>query len=202
MKGFVLGSFLVASFVAPLAASANTSVGQPAPPFSVADTSGKTHNLADYKGKHVVLEWVNPGCPFVRKHYEGNMQSTQKEAGAKGFVWLAVNSTAQGQTDYKSPGDMAAWMQSQKAAANATLMDSDGRMGKAYGAKTTPHMYIIDPKGTMVYAGGIDSIPTADPADIKTATNYVKQAVGELSAGKPVSNAATKPYGCSVKYGS
>lgn len=184
-------------------ALANATVGRPAPGFSATDTSGKTVSLADFKGKHVVLEWVNPGCPYVVKHYgAANMQGTQKEATAKGVVWLAVNSTSADHGDYKAPAAMAQWMQSQQAAATATLMDADGKVGRAFGARTTPHMYIIDPKGVLVYAGGIDSKATANPADIATATNHVKVALNEALAGKPISQATTRPYGCSVKYGS
>lgn len=189
-----------AALTAGSGAWATATVGQPAPAFKAVDTSGRAVQLADYRGKHVVLEWVNPGCPFVRKHYSGNMQSTQKDATGKGVVWLAVSSTAPGTSDYKAPADLAAWMKSQNAAATTTLMDDDGRVGQAYGAKTTPHMYIIDPQGKLIYAGAIDSKPTARVADIETATNYVKQALGEALAGKPVSVPATQAYGCSVKY--
>jgi hypothetical protein len=149
----------------------------------------------------VVLEWVNPGCPYVRKHYDSaNMQATQKDAVARGAVWLAVNSTATSAGDYQPPARLAEWMKSKGAAPTATLMDVDGKLGRAYGARTTPHMYLIDPQGKLVYAGAIDSKPTADPADVKTATNYVKQALDESLAGKPVSVATTRAYGCSVKY--
>ena len=183
------------------AVCAAATIGQPAPPFTAVDASGKTVSLADFKGKHVVLEWVNPGCPFVQKHYNSaNMQGTQKEATAKGVVWLAINSTATDAGDYMAPAAMAQWMQSQKAAASATLMDADGKVGKAYGARTTPHMYIVAPDGKLVYAGGIDNKPTANPADIATATNHVKVALAEALAGKPVSSASTRPYGCSIKY--
>lgn len=183
------------------AALAQATVGQPAPAFTATDTAGKAVSLADFKGKTVVLEWVNPGCPYVRKHYDSaNMQTTQKNATGKGVVWLAVNSTAQGHGDFKKPADMAAWMTSQKAAATATLIDSDGKVGKAYGARTTPHMYIVDAKGTLVYAGGIDDKPTANPADTRTATNHVNAALADIAAGKPVAQATTRPYGCSVKY--
>jgi AhpC/TSA family len=183
------------------AACAAAVVGQPAPAFSALDTSGKVVSLADFKGRHVVLEWVNPGCPFVQKHYgSANMQGTQKDAVAKGVVWLAVNSTAPDASDYRKPAEMAAWMKEHKAAASATLMDSDGKVGRAYGARTTPHMFVIDPAGTLVYAGAIDSRPTARVADIAGATNYVRQAVSEVLAGKGVSTAATTSYGCSIKY--
>lgn len=198
MMNFVLSALTLAALPAFAAPAA---VGQPAPAFSVTDTSGKAVSLADFKGKTVVLEWVNPGCPYVRKHYDSaNMQATQKGAASQGVVWLAVNSTSQEHGDYKKPADMAAWMQSQKAAATHTLMDSDGRTGKAYGARTTPHMYVIDAKGTLAYAGGIDDKPSANPADVKTAKNYVNAALGDVLAGKAVAQAVTRPYGCSVKY--
>lgn len=180
---------------------ASASVGQSAPAFTAVDTSGKTVSLADFKGRHVVLEWVNPGCPYVQKHYDSqNMQGTQAEATAKGVVWLAINSTAADHGDYKPPAVLAQWMQGQKASASATLMDADGKLGRAYGARSTPHMYIVNPAGTLVYAGAIDSKPTANPADIATATNHVKVALAESLAGKPVSVPATRAYGCSVKY--
>jgi peroxiredoxin len=198
MKTLLLATTLFALCPAAFAAA---TVGQPAPEFTATDASGKKVSLADFKGRHVVLEWVNPGCPFVVKHYgSANMQGTQKEATDKGVVWLAINSTAPDASDYKAPAAMAQWMKSQKAAATATLMDSDGTVGRAYGARTTPHMYIVNPAGTLVYAGGIDSKPSANAADIASATNYVKVALGETLAGKPVTQASTRPYGCSVKY--
>ena len=185
----------------PALAAANAVVGQPAPAFSVTDTAGKTVSLADFKGRTVVLEWVNPGCPYVRKHYDSaNMQATQKGAADKGVVWLAVNSTHPSHYDYRKPADLAAWMQSQKAAATHTLMDADGKVGRAYGARTTPHMYIVDAKGTLAYAGGIDDKPSSNPADTKTARNHVSAALADIAAGRPVAQAATRPYGCSVKY--
>ena len=184
-------------------AFAQAVVNQPAPTFSVQDASGKTVSLADFKGKHVVLEWVNPGCPFVQKHYNsGNMPATQKDATAKGVVWLAVSSTAKEASDYQPPAELNAWLKGKNAVPTATLMDTDGKVGRAYGARTTPHMYIVDPQGKLVYAGAIDSKPSANPADIKTATNYVSQALAESLAGKPVSVATTRAYGCSVKYSS
>lgn len=183
------------------AAAGAATVGAAAPDFQLKDATGRTVKLADFKGKHVVLEWVNPGCPYVQKHYgSANMQGTQQGAVAQGVVWLAVNSTAPDAGDYKTPAAMAQWMQQQKAAATATLMDSDGKVGRAYGARTTPHMYIVDPAGTLVYAGAIDSKPTSNAADIAAATNHVKVALAESLAGKPVSTASTRAYGCSVKY--
>ncbi len=196
--GLVLCSALL--FTSPVAQAAAV-VGQKAPDFKLTDTNGKVVNLSDFKGKHVVLEWNNPGCPFVRKHYDGaNMQTLQKEATGKGVVWLAINSTDTSHGDYLAPAQMGRWMVAQKAAASATLMDEDGSVGKSYGARTTPHMYMVNPQGMLIYAGGIDSIPSASPSDIKTAVNYVRTGLAEALAGKPISQANTKPYGCSVKY--
>ena len=188
------------SFSASVFAAA--AVGQMAPAFSAVDTSGKTVSLADFKGRTVVLEWVNPGCPYVKKHYDSaNMPATQKSAVAKGAVWLAINSTHAGASDYLQPVALAGWMKDKGGAPTATLMDADGKVGRAYGARTTPHMYVIDPQGKLAYVGAIDSKATANPADIKTAINYVNQAVAEVTAGKPVSQPVTQAYGCSVKYG-
>ena len=198
MKFFLLSALALATTSA-LAAPAI--VGQPAPAFSATDTSGKTVSLADFKGKTVVLEWVNPGCPYVRKHYDSaNMQGTQKGAVDRGVVWLAVNSTHASHYDYKKPAEMAAWLKSQGAVPTLALMDSEGKVGRAYGARTTPHMYIVDAKGTLAYAGGIDDKPSANPADTKTAKNFVTAALADIAAGRPVAQAATRPYGCSVKY--
>ena len=182
-------------------AHAAPAVGQKAPDFTLTDTSGKTVRLSDFKGKHVVLEWVNPGCPYVRKHYDSaNMQGTQKEATAQGVVWLAINSTESASHDYLSAPKLARWMTDQKATPTVTLMDEDGKAGQSYGARTTPHMYIVNPQGTLIYAGGIDSIPSSRQEDVKAAVNYVKQGVRQALAGQPLSNPTTRPYGCSVKY--
>lgn len=190
---------LAATLAAPFALCAQT-VGQPAPAFNAVDANGKAVNLADYKGKTVVLEWVNPGCPFVKKHYNsGNMQSTQKAAAADGVVWLTVSSTHPSSSDYKKPNDLAGWLNEQKAV-GSVVMDDSGSNGKAWGAKTTPHMYVVDKDGKLAYAGAIDSIPSAKADDIPKATNYVSQALAEIKAGKPVSKPASTPYGCSIKY--
>jgi peroxiredoxin len=192
---------LAASVLTATLVHAAASVGQAAPDFKVRDTSGKEHSLSAYKGKFVVLEWVNPGCPFVQKHYDtSNMQATQKAAGEKGVVWLTVSSTSPDAGDYKKPDQLAAWIKEKGAAPTATLMDDDGRIGKAYGARTTPHMYVINPQGKLVYAGAIDSKATARKDDVKSATNYVTVALDEALAGKPVSKATSEPYGCSIKY--
>jgi AhpC/TSA family protein len=192
---------LGATFLMSSNAVAAPSVGQQAPDFVAVDTAGKQHRLSDFAGKFVVLEWTNPGCPFVRKHYgSGNMPATQKAATEKGVVWLAVNSTERAAGDYLKPAALDAWMKEQSAAPTAVLMDEDGVIGRAYAARTTPQLYIIDPKGVLVYAGGIDSIASSRVEDIKTATNYVNQALGEAFGGRPISAATTKPYGCSIKY--
>jgi peroxiredoxin len=190
-----------AALAAAASAHAAPSVGQPAPDFTLRDTAGKAVRLSDFRGKHVVLEWTNPGCPYVRKHYDsGNMPATQKDATGRGVVWLAINSTEKEAGDYQPPAQLASWMQQRKAAATAVLMDEEGTVGKAYGARTTPHLYIVDPQGRLAYAGGIDSIPSSSIADIPKATNHVRQALGEALAGKPVSVPTTRPYGCSIKY--
>ncbi len=175
--------------------------GQPAPDFSLTDAAGKKHALSEYKGKYVVLEWTNPECPFVRKHYgSGNMPKLQKAARDKGVVWLAIDSSAAGKEGYLSPDAAKAAAKKEYANCSDLLLDPDGATGKLYGAKATPHMFVIDPKGTLVYAGAIDSIPSADAGDIAKATNYVQTALDEALANQPVKTAATKAYGCSVKY--
>ena len=177
------------------------SVGSPAPAFTLTDTKGKQHNLADFKGKYVVLEWVNLGCPFVKKHYEsGNMQATQKKAVEKGVVWLSVCSSADGKQGHMAAADWNEEIADRKLASTAVLIDESGTVGRSYGAKTTPHMYIINPDGVLVYKGAIDDKPSTNKDDIPGARNYVLAALDESMAGKPVSTASTTPYGCSVKY--
>ena len=192
-------AFVLACLV-PAAAFANAPVGKPAPAFTVSDLDGKTVNLADYKGKTVVLEWHNFGCPFVQKHYRsGNMQALQKKYGSD-VVWLAVNSTHKGASDWTDPPVLTRQLKDAGAVPARYLVDEPGTMGMAYGAKTTPHMYIIDPSGKVVYNGAIDDKRSTDVADVKTAKNYVAAALDEMKAGKPVSVATTAPYGCTVKY--
>lgn len=201
MNALLKFAILAAVSLAAGGAAAQAVVGQVAPAFAVTDTQGRSVKLADFKGKHVVLEWVNPGCPYVQKHYNsGNLPATQKAARAKDVVWLAINSTAVDHYDYRKPDELSAWLKSKDSAMTATLMDVDGKVGRAYGARTTPHMYLIDPQGKLLYAGAIDSIPSANVADIKTATNYVNQALGEALAGKALSKPTSQAYGCSVKY--
>jgi peroxiredoxin len=177
------------------------SPGSPAPGFTLSDTAGKAVTLADFRGKFVVLEWTNPECPFVRKHYVSrNMQDLQQEWGAKDVVWLSINSTNTSHPEWKTPAQMAEWMRAQGAAQKATLLDGTSVTGRAYGAKTTPQMFVIDPAGRVAYNGAIDDRRSANPDDAKAARNYVRAALSEAQAGKPVSVAATTPYGCSVKY--
>ena len=175
--------------------------GQPAPDFRLTDLSGQQVSLAGLRGKWVVLEWTNPECPFVQKHYNsGNMQSTQQQAAAARVVWVQINSTTPTHADYRAPEQMKAWNASMKSLHAHAALDPDGRVGKAYGARTTPQMVLIQPDGKVAYHGAIDSIRSANAADIPKATNYVKQAMAEALAGKPVTVANSTPYGCSVKY--
>lgn len=200
------GSALIRTAVALACAAAvslaaATTPGAAAPDFTVADATGKPVKLSDYRGKFVVLEWTNPDCPFVRKHYSSrNMQDLQKEWGAKDVVWLSVNSTRQGHYEYRDGKQMQEWMASQGAAQKAILIDAKSEVGSAYAAKTTPHMFVISPEGKVLYNGAIDDKRNSNPADAKTANNYVRAALNEAKAGKPVTVASTAPYGCSVKY--
>ena len=203
MKHTLLLSLIATSIsvIAVTETNAAASVGQPAPLFTLNDTNGNVINFADYKGKTVVLEWHNPGCPFVKKHYDSsNMQSLQSKYTKDGVIWLAINSTEPTNPDYKKPSVMNAILKSANASPTAYLLDESGATGKAYGARTTPHMYIVNAQGTLVYAGGIDDKRTTNIADIKTARNHVAAALDELKAGKNISVPTTAPYGCSVKY--
>jgi cytochrome oxidase Cu insertion factor (SCO1/SenC/PrrC family) len=196
-------SLLAVLSAAVVTAIAAPEVGKPAPDFTLTDIKGQSHSLSSFKGKTVVLEWVNPECPFVVKHYEksGNMPKTQKAALADGVIWLQINSGHAGAQGDFAPDKVAAWMSKTGAASTAYFRDSDGKVGNLYKARTTPHMYIIDPQGVLRYAGAIDSIRSSNADDIAKATNYVTTALGELKAGKEVTNKSTTPYGCSVKYG-
>jgi hypothetical protein len=197
----VAASFAAATMLAASAAQAAPAVGKPAPAFSAVDADGKTRSLAEFRGKTVVLEWVNEGCPYVKKHYgSGSMQTTQKNAVGQGAVWLAVASSAPGQQGYMDATRAKAWRTEQKAGPNAVLLDPKGTIGRLYGAQTTPHMYVIDPKGNVAYMGAIDDKPSSDASTLKGAKNYVLAALADVKAGRPVAQAVTKPYGCSVKY--
>jgi peroxiredoxin len=185
----------------PIAGHAEVKTGQSAPDFTLTDTNGKAQALSSYKGKYVVLEWFNFDCPFVVKHYgSGNMQKLQKEFMDKGVVWLSINSSASGKEGFYSPQET-----NKKAGENgmkptAIMLDSDGKVARLYGAKTTPHMFVINPQGTLIYQGAIDDKPSTDQADIAGAKNYVRAALDAAMAGKPVEKGSTKSYGCSVKY--
>lgn len=182
-------------------AGAAVKVGQPAPEFSALDTRGNTHTLSDYRGMPVILEWTNHDCPFVRKHYDsGNMQQQQRAATEQGAVWLSIISSAPGKQGHVTPTQADALTVERNAAPSAVLLDESGEIGRMYGAKTTPHMYVIDRDGTLAYMGGIDSIGSANPADIDKATQYVPTALAQVVNGDTVKPGVTRPYGCSVKY--
>ena len=176
-------------------------VGSPAPDFTATDSQGRTQSLNQYRAKYVVLEWHNQGCPYTRKHYvSGNMQNLQKEWTAKGVVWFTVISSAPGAQGYVTPPQENAYLAQMHAAPTAVLLDSDGKVGRLYNAKTTPQMFVIDPQGKVVYAGAIDDKPTPDADDIRGADNYVTDALTAAMAGKPIATSYTRSYGCSIKY--
>lgn len=184
-----------------LSAVAAPEVGKPAPNFTAMDTNGNTVALDAMKGDMVVLEWTNHKCPFVVKHYQsGNMQQTQKTTQSQGVKWVTVISSAVGKQGYVTAEQANDIAKDKNASPDHIVLDTDGEIGRKYGAKTTPHMYVIDADGTLAYMGAIDNKPTADPADVEGATNYVLQAVASLKADEAVEVASSKPYGCSVKY--
>lgn len=194
---------LLALFTLSLTFSAHAAVkvNQAAPDFTLTSSSGEQVMLSSFKGKYVILEWTNHDCPFVKKHYgAGNMQSLQKAYTEQDVIWLSIISSAPGKQGHVDATTANMLTNSRGAAPTQVLFDGDGKVGKLYGAKTTPHMYIIKPDGELAYMGAIDSIKSANPADIARATNYVSQAMTELQSGKEVSRPFTKPYGCSVKY--
>ncbi len=201
-RSLLLGCAALA--LAPAAASALTSpeLGVPAPAFNATDSNGKSWSLAELKGKVVVLETTNYQCPYVRKHYNSdNMQSQQREAAAKGVIWLTVAASAPGEEGYVTADQANQLTRSRHAAPAAVLLDPQSKIARAYGATVTPHMYVIDAAGLLVYKGGIDSIPSSNVDDIPRAEQYVRVALGEVLAGKPVKDSSTRPYGCSLKYG-
>lgn len=196
----LLATLMAVAVIAPTAAAAPV-VGQPAPDFRLTDVNGKAVSLSDFRGRTVVLEWNNPGCPYVKKHYgSGNMQKTQAAAAKDGAAWLTINSGAPGKEGHMSRPEAKAALAKSGAKSTAYLLDPQGAVGRAYGAKTTPHMYVVNKTGTLVYAGGIDDKPTANPADLAAARNHVQAALSELKAGKPITVATSRPYGCAVKY--
>src|SRR5205085_4825278 len=201
MKTKLLLGLLASLVSTAIFAADSPPVGSTAPEISATDSKGKTQTLSQYKGKYVVLEWFNPECPFVKKHYgSGNMQKLQEEFTGKGVVWLTIDSSAPGLegnlTAEQANAKIAEW----KAHSSALLLDPDGKAGRTYGAKNTPHMFVINPEGKIVYEGAIDSKPTPNPSDIASSTNYVKAALDESLAGKTVTTPSSRPYGCSVKY--
>ncbi len=196
----ILSSSLLFTFFS-FVRAADCPVGRAAPDFSGIDSNGKTHELSNYKGKYVVLEWLNYSCPFVKKEYDSkNMQSLQKEYTAKGVVWLSVISSAPGKEGYGTPQEINQKNKEAGNLATGVILDPEGKIGRLYNAKTSPHMFIINPEGVLIYNGAIDDKPTRDQKDIATAKNYVKQALDEAMNGKPVSISSSQPYGCSVKY--
>jgi peroxiredoxin len=199
--GVVLAGTASALLPARTVWAAVAKVGEPAPAFTVNATSGSPVSLASYKGKVVVLEWTNHDCPYVRKHYEtGNMQGLQREATGQGVVWLTLISSSEGTQGYVTPPQADELTTSRKAAPSAVLLDTKGVAGKAYGATNTPHMYVVDKAGILVYAGAIDDRPTSRRADVQGANNYVRAALDAVAAGQPVKTPATRAYGCTVKY--
>jgi peroxiredoxin len=192
---------LAAALLSVFAFGQDVRLGAPAPAFTATDSHGQSESLAQFRGKFVVLEWHNQGCPYTKKHYvSGNMQALQKEWTGKGVVWFTVISSARGQQGYVTPDEENAYVAQMHAAPTAVLMDADGKLGRLYSAKTTPQMIVIDPTGKLIYDGAIDDRPTPDPGDIRGARNYVSDALSEAMAGKPVQTAFTRPYGCGVKY--
>jgi peroxiredoxin len=192
---------VIAAALAVIPAFGQARVGDAAPAFNATDSHGQAQSLASYHGKFVVLEWHNQGCPYTRKHYEsGNMQNLQKEWTTKGVTWFTVISSAPGHQGYVTPEQENAYVSRIHAAPTAVLLDPQGNLGRLYGARTTPHMFVIDPQGKLIYDGAIDDRPTDDVGDIKGADNYVTDALSAAMAGKPVANPYTRPYGCSVKY--
>lgn len=199
-----LGLILSVAIAPPAAAQTNqAAVGEDAPSFALEDTEGTTHSLSDYEGQFVVLEWLNFGCPFVGKHYgSGNMQKLQEKYTNEGVTWLSIVSSAPGTQGYYPPEEMKEQKEKHNGNMTAILLDPTGEVGKKYGAKVTPHMYIINPDGELIYKGGIDDKPTTDEADIEGATNYVVNALDEAMNGEEVSVKTSQPYGCTVKYSS
>lgn len=201
MKNAYIAAVSLTLAFAAAQALAKAEIGQPAPAFTLTDADGNSRSLSEFSGKTVVLEWTNHECPFVAKHYgAGNMQKQQQAATGAGVVWLTVNSSNTGKQGYVTADQAKALMADNDWAGTAYLFDTDGTAGQAYGAKTTPHMYVIDGDGVLRYMGGIDSNPSADQADIAGATQYVQVALAQLAAGEAVAQANTRPYGCSVKY--
>ena len=200
-RRLLLGLAAAVAIAAP--AYAKPVVGEAAPEFRAVDADGRTRALSEFRGKTVVLEWTNNGCPYVQKHYNsGHIQGLQKQATKEGVVWLTIISSAPDTQGYLKAAQAKAWKAKAGAASTAVLLDPTGVVGRAYDAKTTPHMYVVDKTGKLVYMGGIDDKPSPDPQTLKTARNYLVAALADVQAGRPVAQAVTRPYGCSVKYAS
>jgi len=201
MRYKLMTAILMAALIQTGVRAADLATGSPAPEFTLTDTQGNAHSLSSFRGKYVVLEWVNHGCPFVVKHYSsGNMQALQKEAKEKGAVWLSICSSSEGKQGHMSNDEWNAKNTEVGSACDAVLIDEDGTVGKLYSAKTTPHMYIINPEGNLIYQGAIDDTKSTDADDIPKSENYVRSALTQAMAGEPVAKAQTQPYGCGVKY--
>lgn len=197
----ILTALLLIGLLPMTAQAQEAQVNESAPDFTLSAADGETHSLSDFDGKYVVLEWLNYGCPFVQKHYEsGNMQSLQETYTDKGVVWLSIVSSAEGKQGYYPPAEMVKQKEKHNGEMTAILMDPSGEVGRTYGAQVTPHMYVINPEGELIYKGGIDDKPTTDVADIEGATNYVKMALDQAMSGEDVKVQTAKPYGCTVKY--
>ena len=195
----LLAAVLALGLVRP--ALAAPSLGAPAPEFRADDETGRIRSLGEFRGKVVVLEWTSDACPFSHKHYDsGNMQRLQAKARRSGVVWFTVMTAPPASAEYMTPAEVRAWRRKVHSRATAVLIDSDGRLARAYEAKTTPHMFVIDPTGRLVYMGGIDDRPYTDPKSLKGADNYVADALADLAAHRPIAHPVTRPYGCSVKY--
>jgi peroxiredoxin len=193
---------ILAFLIAPLPAMAAATPGEPAPDFNVTDIAGNPVKLSELKGKFVVLEWTNDGCPYVRKHYDsGNMQGLQKKHTEAGVQWIVVNSSAPGKQGHMTAEQETAFVKKEGWHATHVVLDPEGKLGKLYGAQTTPHMFVIDKEGKVAYAGAIDSKSTSEKTDIATSENYIDSAFKDLNAGKPVTTASTRAYGCGIKYG-
>jgi len=202
IKSSLLTIALVAMTALVTVARAAAGIGETAPDFTLTDINGKAHHLSEFKGKVVVLEWHNPDCPFVHKHYDsGNLPALQRSATASGAIWLTINSGAPDQEGGNyTPAQLQEYLLQNKAAPTAYLLDPDGKVGRLFGAKTTPHMFVISAEGKLAYSGAIDSVRSADAGDIPAAKNYVAAALADLKAGRPVAISSTRPYGCGVKY--
>lgn len=202
-KLFICATVLALATAGGASATGAFGINKPAPDFSVVDVNGKVQTLKQYKGKIVVLEWIDPDCSYDNKHYRaGNIPAMQKKAEADGVVWLSVNSAGKGLQGDISGAPLNGWLKQVNWSGKSYIRDLKGEVGKAYRATATPGMYIVDKQGVLRYAGAIDSIPSQDPSDIAKAKNYVKAALAEVQAGKPVTKPVTRPYGCTVKYGS